>query len=312
MNDEIEKLIDLALTDGQLTEKEKTVIINKAAALGIDRDEIELILEGKIQQLELARSKSTKEKVGNIKTCPACGASAKSFKTNCEECGHEYSKVKDGENLIDTFNNGLYNLPKTIIGLIIICPHCKSKLKLIQEADRTSCPKCKKIFETGGLTKIDNIDNIINYINSFVVPNDKESNLTFLMYILSKLRITDRNFNDGLIKSAFKGKADELIQRCLFLFSNDNKLSELLKNLKVELEVNYKKNFKGNKLKSLFWISSSIFAMLTILYFLLLAFVELEKFQIWILYAVYITIIIFWLAISINFYKFKNNQTINF
>ena len=92
MHSEIEKLIDLALADGQITEKERNVILNKGNELGVNIDELEMILEGKIHQLKSSQIKPTKEKVGIIKTCPSCGASVKSFQTNCEDCGHEYSK----------------------------------------------------------------------------------------------------------------------------------------------------------------------------------------------------------------------------
>ena len=41
MNPEIEKLIDLIIIDGQITEKERNVILKKAAELGVDSDELE-------------------------------------------------------------------------------------------------------------------------------------------------------------------------------------------------------------------------------------------------------------------------------
>jgi hypothetical protein len=90
MNPEIEKLIDLAIADGQITEKERNVILKKAIELGADADEVEMMLDGKLHQLEASKQKQ-KEKVGNIKTCPACGAHVKSFEVNCNDCGHEFS-----------------------------------------------------------------------------------------------------------------------------------------------------------------------------------------------------------------------------
>lgn len=48
MHPEIEKLIDLALADGQITEKERNVILKKAAELDVDADEVEMVLDGKI------------------------------------------------------------------------------------------------------------------------------------------------------------------------------------------------------------------------------------------------------------------------
>ena len=44
MNPELEKLIDLALADGILTDKERAVLQKKAESLGVDQDEFEMIL----------------------------------------------------------------------------------------------------------------------------------------------------------------------------------------------------------------------------------------------------------------------------
>ena len=61
MHPEIEKLIDLALADGQIKEKERNVILKKAAELGVDADEVEMTLDGKFNQLEANKPKQ-KEK----------------------------------------------------------------------------------------------------------------------------------------------------------------------------------------------------------------------------------------------------------
>jgi hypothetical protein len=104
MNPEIEKFIDLAIADGQITEKERNVILKKAVELGVDIDEVEMVLDGKLHQLEANKPKQ-KEKVGIISSCPACGASTTPFSDVCAECGHTYrydslnklqSKLQDG------------------------------------------------------------------------------------------------------------------------------------------------------------------------------------------------------------------------
>jgi hypothetical protein len=100
MNSEIEKLIDLALADGQITEKERAIILKKAVELGVNPDEAELILDGKLHQIEASRPKQ-KEKVGNIKTCPACGAPAKALDIACSECGHEFQNKKANKSITE-------------------------------------------------------------------------------------------------------------------------------------------------------------------------------------------------------------------
>lgn len=88
MHPEIEKLIDFAISDGQVTEKERNVIFKKASELGVDQDEVEMVLEGRLHQIQASSSKPTKEKVGKIKTCPACGSTVPPFVDNCKDCGN--------------------------------------------------------------------------------------------------------------------------------------------------------------------------------------------------------------------------------
>lgn len=93
MHPEIENLINIALVDGEVTEKERRVIIKKATELGVDADEVEMVLDGKLHQLEANKLKQ-KEKVGNIKTCPACGASVKALSVSCFACSFDFKDLK--------------------------------------------------------------------------------------------------------------------------------------------------------------------------------------------------------------------------
>lgn len=56
MNPEIEKLIKFSVADGTVTDKEKAVIMQKAAKLGEDIEEVELILNG---ELALIKNRAT-------------------------------------------------------------------------------------------------------------------------------------------------------------------------------------------------------------------------------------------------------------
>ncbi|PWH11175.1 hypothetical protein DEJ39_02455 [Bacteroidetes bacterium SCGC AAA795-G10] len=94
MNTEIERLIELAIADGEITDKERAVIIKKAEKFDVDPDEVEMILDGRLHE---SKKLKTKEKVGNIKVCPSCGESVKSFQLNCPSCGHELNSRKQSE-----------------------------------------------------------------------------------------------------------------------------------------------------------------------------------------------------------------------
>ena len=99
-NEQIENLINLALADGDLTEKEKQILFKKAEAAGIDLDEFEMVLDAKLFEKQktvkatvpsVAAPKS--DKFGDVKKCPACGAIAQSFQTKCSDCSHEFSNI---------------------------------------------------------------------------------------------------------------------------------------------------------------------------------------------------------------------------
>ena len=47
-NKELENLINIALEDGVLTDKEKQVLSKKAEALGVDLDEFEMVLDARL------------------------------------------------------------------------------------------------------------------------------------------------------------------------------------------------------------------------------------------------------------------------
>ena len=50
-NEELEQLIEIALTDGTLTDKKKDVIFKKAQALGVVIDELEMVLEARVYKM---------------------------------------------------------------------------------------------------------------------------------------------------------------------------------------------------------------------------------------------------------------------
>ena len=93
-NKELEKLIEMALMDGELTEKEKQILFKKAEKFGVDLDEFEMVLDAKLFEKQ-KDSKSTNsapksDKLGDVKKCPACGSIAQSFASKCADCGTEF------------------------------------------------------------------------------------------------------------------------------------------------------------------------------------------------------------------------------
>ncbi len=94
----LEQLIDAVIADGVITDQERRVVYKKAASLGIDQDEIEVYLNGRLDKLNgTLSSQSTKH--GTIRTCPNCGAHVDAFETKCKECGFEFKNTNAVESM---------------------------------------------------------------------------------------------------------------------------------------------------------------------------------------------------------------------
>jgi hypothetical protein len=205
MNPEIEKLIDLAIADGQITEKERNVILKKAAELGIDLDEVEMVLDGRLHQLDASKSKQ-KEKVGNIKTCPACGASVKAFQIKCEDCGHEFTGVKSNHTITQLLDK-LNSLNK-------------KANELDHEFDERKA----------------------GIINSTPIPTSKEDILEFLSVCSSQADVDFMSRGYGYVVSAWANKGNEALLKAKILFRNDSETYTLLLDFEKKLKKSEKKS----------------------------------------------------------------------
>ena len=106
-NEQITQLIEAALIDGNLTEKEKQILFKKAEGLGIDLDEFEMILDAKLFEKQKSHKNTTaspdSNKLGDVKKCPACGAITETFETKCTDCGTEFRNIEASQNIIKFF-----------------------------------------------------------------------------------------------------------------------------------------------------------------------------------------------------------------
>ena len=102
-SEKLEMLIKVAIADGYISKKERNVLLNCAKEEGIDIDEFEMILEGRLlenrqsqgyQSAQTAQAKQSK-KLGEVHTCPSCGAVVPSVAGRCSECGFEFSGLTE-------------------------------------------------------------------------------------------------------------------------------------------------------------------------------------------------------------------------
>ncbi len=185
-NEQLEQLIDAALADGVLTEKEKQILFKKAQAMGVDLDEFEMVLDARLVKLKKAEEEKAatsapkSDKYGDVKKCPACGAIVQSFQVVCPECGYAFENVDaniSSQKLADTID------------------------KLIKQGAET--------------------DRIKKSIMNFPIPNSKADLIEFLTSLNSKISDEDYGsaynikFNECLSKAKLLFPNDSLVQRLI-------------------------------------------------------------------------------------------------
>lgn len=100
-SEQLEAIIDASLADGMLTEKEREVLHKRAALEGVDADELDVVIDGRLakmkKQEDWLRPTPPKnlenEKLGNVVKCPSCGAQIVSGLAVCPECGYAFTNI---------------------------------------------------------------------------------------------------------------------------------------------------------------------------------------------------------------------------
>lgn len=83
--EDLDQLIQVYLTDGILTDKERAVILKKAEGMGLDHDEIDLYLDAQVQKIDQATDAVVRRQ--KSKSCPYCGVPVPQLTDKCPECG---------------------------------------------------------------------------------------------------------------------------------------------------------------------------------------------------------------------------------
>lgn len=244
MNEQLEKLIDLALADGILTDKERQVLQRKAQELGVDQDEFEMVLESKLYLAQKAtappppptstepeKQKSNKE--GDLRKCPSCGAPVQSFATKCPDCGHEFRNIES--------SNSVKNLV----------------LKLEEAEEKARNTKSGGGLVGGLMKMIDGETDLekriynakSNVISSYPIPNTKEDILEFLALSVAqvnsikigamiKLAGTSGTYGYKITyKNAWLSIANKVVMKARFSMKEDKKTLEEIEYYAKQLKI---------------------------------------------------------------------------
>lgn len=215
-NPQLEKLIDLALADGELTEKEKQVLFKKAEAMGVDLDEFEMVLDARLYEHNQAQSVTTtsqaaptSNKFGDVKKCPTCGAMIQSFTTKCPECGFEFRNVEAN-----------CSIQRLFALLIEAEANSKEDAKgLLGGLGRAYGDMFSRSF---GGTKDTRKKKAI--IQNFPIPNTKDDILEFLTLALplaKKPKFFDTSKERYEMYPVWKAKCEQIIMKARFSMKDD-------------------------------------------------------------------------------------------
>lgn len=178
---ELEEVIDAALADGVITDKERAVLHKRAQVEGVDPDELDIVIDGRLAKakketdwLKPAPPQNLmNQKHGNVLKCPSCGAQVISGSAVCPECGFAFINV--------TANSSVERLQEKLD---------EFNRRQEQRADNRSI--------TGGLAhnigRIYGMDGTLKHkmdiISTFPVPNTRGDLLEFLTMLQAKADAT--------------------------------------------------------------------------------------------------------------------------
>ncbi len=111
------ELIDLLnqyLTDGVMTSKEREVLLRKAEAMNVDKDEFDLFIDAEVQKIDQKADAIKRQSKGKL--CPFCDASIPMFTDKCPECGGNITPqaTKEAEDIINCLETALQSF--SVIG----------------------------------------------------------------------------------------------------------------------------------------------------------------------------------------------------
>lgn len=172
---ELEEIIDAALADGVLTDKERSVLHKRAQAEGVDADELDIVIDGRLAKMKKTEdwlrptppTQLENEKLGNVVKCPSCGAPVVGGSAVCPECGYTFSNVKSNSSVeklamkLEEFNRRQEDKPEknSIFG------------ELSGSVQRNLMATCKRKMDI---------------ISTFPIPNTRADLLEFLTMVQAK------------------------------------------------------------------------------------------------------------------------------
>lgn len=204
---ELEEVIEAALADGVLTDKERAVLHKRAQAEGVDPDELDIVIDGRLAKMKRQEDwlrpappkEATNQKYGNVLKCPSCGAQVVGGSAVCPECGYAFSNVGA---------NSSYE-------------KLSAKLEAIEVAYRD-----KKSISIPFYGVSNKVKEMANVIRMFPIPNTRADLLEFLASMSAQISSMKEGpsmqvFEDQMMRKAYEAKYKECVNKAKISFAND-------------------------------------------------------------------------------------------
>ena len=204
---ELEEVIEAALADGVMTDKERAVLHKRAQAEGVDPDELDIVIDGRLAKMKRQEDwlrpappkEATNQKYGNVLKCPSCGAQVVGGSALCPECGYAFSNVGA---------NSSYE-------------KLSAKLEAIEVAYRDKKSNTIPLYGVSNKVK-----EMANVIRMFPIPNTRADLLEFLASMSAQISSMKEGqsiqvFEDQMMRKAYEAKYNECVNKAKISFAND-------------------------------------------------------------------------------------------
>lgn len=170
-NEQLEKLIEMALIDGVLTDKEREILKRKAVSQGFDEDEFEMVLEAKLYEKQQNNSPSI-----HFQNKDSVSIKADSGAENLKGIHLLFKKITDIEN---------ESKPNYTIKDFYVPEDSKPQTSLLGMVfgDESASDKAeRKLKNALDEWELKQKEKIINTVKMFPIENSKEEIIEFLTY----------------------------------------------------------------------------------------------------------------------------------
>ena len=210
---ELEEVIEAALADGVITEKERAVLHKRALLEGIDPDELDVVIEGRLSKMKKEEDwlrpappqQVNNGKHGSVRKCPSCGAPVEAGTVKCAECGYAFVGIEA--------NNSVTKLSEQL---------AKIENRFSNQGGDLGAAIGSFFGNSRHTTEV------VSIISNFPVPTTKEDLLELILFVQPKTKHhSNESGEENKIATAYHRKYVECIEKAKIFFADDPQFQPL-------------------------------------------------------------------------------------